>query len=544
MKHIRRLFLLLVLLGLFPWRIGLAQGSDDQAWTEAQRNGELARKTFLHCRDFVRGWLGNADPRTGLIPRNLTRDFYWNAKDAAADNYPFMVLTAALLDRDLFNERMLDMLRTERRLTSRVGPLPDDFCFATQSFCRDTVDMKRIIFGASEYMKDGLLPLTEWLGPSPWRDRMIELMDGILDHAAIETPVGVLPAIDHEVGGEMMQTLSRLYWLTRDERYRTFAFRYADYFLLHALPTRQPRLSLDDHGCEVIGGLSEVYFLAAETDRQRYKKYKKPMHEMLDRILEIGRNENGLFYMGIDPVNGKVLNDELTDNWGYDYNAYLTVALVDDWQPYRDAVRYALEHVHNETGYPWEGDSADGYADAIESGLNLLNRIPVESGFRWVEHETRHLLAKQGDDGVIAGWHGDGNYTRTALMFALWKTGGCRIEPWRADVSFGAVQKDGELYLTIHSRWPWEGKIIFDRPRHRDFFHLPIDYARLNQFPEWFTVDVGSTYQLTLREKEGQKELTLPGYELVKGVAVRTIGDQVRPAGEKLIKIRVRLSGE
>jgi len=536
---IRFRFVFLVI--AFLTTIAIANGNERTIWQQADRNGELARKTFVHCRDYVRGWLANADPQTGLIPRNLTRDFYWNAKDAAADNYPFMVLTSAVLDRDLFYGRMLKMLWTEKRLTSRVGPLPDDFCFDTQSFCHEKIDMKKIIFGASEYMKDGLLPLTEWLGPSPWRDRMIELMDGILDHAAIETPVGVLPAIDHEVGGEMMQTLSRLYWLTRDERYRTFAFRYADYFLLHALPTKQPRLSLDDHGCEVIGGLSEVYFLAAETDQKRHKKYKKPMYEMLDRILKIGRNENGLFYMTIDPVNGKVLRDELTDNWGYDYNAFLTVAQVDSYQPYRDAVRFALEHVHNETGYPWEGDSADGYADSIESGINLLNRIPVESGFQWVEHEIQHLLAKQQDDGVIAGWHGDGNYTRTAIMYALWKTQGCRIEPWRADVSFGAVQQDGELYLTIHSRWPWKGKIIFDRPRHRDYFHLPVDYARLNQFPEWFTVDVNSTYKLTLSEEKSEKELTLPGYEMIKGVNISTMGDNVKPTGEKALRIKVRL---
>lgn len=521
--------------------LSVVRGDEKTNWQQADENGELARKTFLHCRDFVRGWLAHADPQTGLIPRNLTRDYYWNAKDAAADNYPFMVLTAALLDRNLFDGRLLTMLRTERRLTSRVGPMPDDYSFATHSFLNKEIDMRKIIFGASEYVKDGLLPLTEWLGPSPWRDRMVELVDAILDHAAIETPVGVLPAIDHEVGGEMMQTLSRLYWLTRNERYRTFAFRYADYFLLHALPTRGQKLSLDDHGCEVIGGLSEVYYLAAETDQKRHKKYKKPMYEMLDRILQVGRNENGLFYMLIDPVNGKVLNDELTDNWGYDYNAYLTVAEVDGYQPYRDAVRFVLQNVHKETGYPWERDSADGYADSIESGLNLLNRVPVDSGFQWVEHEIQHLLAKQRDDGVIEGWHGDGNYTRTALMYALWKTQGCHIEPWRADVSFGAIKQGDELWISIRSQWPWQGKMIFDKPRHRDYLRIPTDYARLNQFPEWFTVDRMATYKLTVSVDGKEKEYIVPGYELHKGFDVRTKGFRVKPKGKKPVRIKVRL---
>ena len=101
-------------------------------------------------------------------------------------------------------------------------------------------------------------------------------------------------------------------------------------------------LSLDDHGCEVIGGLSEVYFIAARTDPDRYQAYKKPLYAMLDRILEIGRNENGLFYMNINPITGEVLRDELTDNWGYDYNAFLTVAQMDRYEPYLSAVKFVL----------------------------------------------------------------------------------------------------------------------------------------------------------------------------------------------------------
>ena len=283
--------------------------SQEAIWEKVDKNGELNRQVFIHCRDFVRGWLAHADPQSGLIPKNLSRDPYWNARDAAADNYPFMVLTSSFVDRDMFNGRMLDILNTERILTSRVGPLPDDFLFETQSFRNAEYEMPAIIFGASEYVKDGLMPLTEWLGPSPWKDRMFELVDGILDRATVESPVGILPATDHEVGGELMQILSRMYWMTGNERYKDFAFRYGDYFLFHALPTEREKLSLDDHGCEVIGGLSEVYLIASEKDPQRHKKYKKPMYKMLDRVLEIGRNENGLFYMAIDPVKGKVLRN-------------------------------------------------------------------------------------------------------------------------------------------------------------------------------------------------------------------------------------------
>jgi hypothetical protein len=469
----------------------------------------------------VRGWLAHADPATGLIPRNLneSRD-YWNGRDSAADNYSFMVLASALTDREMFQGRMVAMLRTETRLTSRLDKLVSDYSFSKQGFRLEEASLAEMTFDSSEYVKDGLMPVTEWLGPSPWSERMIGLVDSILDHAAVDSPVGRLPAIDHEVGGELMQILSRLYWMTGRERYRETAFHLADYFLLHALPTRGDRLSLDDHGCEVIGGLSEVYYLAARTGPERHRRYRAPMHEMLDRILEVGRNENGLFYMSVNPVTGAVLNEELTDNWGYDYNAYLTVAEVDDHGPYREAVRFALTRVHQHTGYPWEGDIADGYADSIESGLNLLNRIPVESGFEWVEHETLHMLEKQGDDGVIEGWHGDGNYARTAIMVALWKTGGIQVQPWRADVALGAVERDGALHVSLRSRWPWRGRIVFDRPRHREYFGIPTDYPRLNQFPEWFVVDKDVTYDVTTIRGETEQTRARPGAALREGLPV------------------------
>ena len=48
--------------------------------------------------------------------------------------------------------------------------------------------MDRLIFDNAEYVKDGLMPLTEWLGPSPWSERMSGIMDDIWNHAPVETP--------------------------------------------------------------------------------------------------------------------------------------------------------------------------------------------------------------------------------------------------------------------------------------------------------------------------------------------------------------------
>lgn len=113
----------------------------------------------------MEGWKQYTDPKTGLIPRNKN-DRYWNPKDAAADNYPFMVLTTSFTDREQFEGRIKNILATEIKLTSRIGRMPDNFDFQKQNI--GETSLSDIMFGSSEYIKYGLLPLTEWLGHSPW----------------------------------------------------------------------------------------------------------------------------------------------------------------------------------------------------------------------------------------------------------------------------------------------------------------------------------------------------------------------------------------
>ncbi|GAF82659.1 unnamed protein product, partial [marine sediment metagenome] len=269
-------------------------------------NGRLANEGFWRCRLFVDGWLAHADAKTGLIPRNLSsgKDI-WNAKDSAADNYPFMVLTAAITDRGLFEGRMLDMLRTETRLTSRIGAMPDTYSFSKGAFADKDPDLGRIIFGSSEYIKDGLLPLTEWLGASSWSERMIAILDDMWAHAPVDTPYGKIVSQNAEVNGEMLQVLSRVHWMTGDKKYLDWAVRLGDYYLLgDHHPTRAGRLRLRDHGCEIVSGLCELYAAVHFAMPEKKKAYRKAIHKMLDRILEVGRNEHGLFYNWVDPVTG------------------------------------------------------------------------------------------------------------------------------------------------------------------------------------------------------------------------------------------------
>lgn len=465
-----------------------------------QRNGRQAQRALEQSRRFVTGWLAKVDPKSGLIPENLSRGLdRWNGRNNAADNYPFMVLTAALTDRQLFDGQLLEMLRTEERLTSRVDHLGDVYKFSTSDFEYPEPDLERIIFDNSEYVKDGLMPLTEWLGPSPWSVRMSGIIDDIWKYAPVETPAGKIPSTNVEVNGEMMQLTSRYFWMTGQRRYLDDAIRIADWYLLgDHHPTRDAEsLKLRDHGCELISGLTEVYFACTYADKPKAAAYREPLYEILDCILAHGVDENGMMYNAINPQTGQVIRQGFSDNWGYNYNGFYTVYLVDGTTRYRDAVRKVLGRLDHYRGYAWEGRSHDGYADSIESAINLYNREPIDVAADWIDSQMRIMLAMQQDDGIVGGWHGDGNFARTAIMHALWKQQGVTVQPWREDVRLGAAIVDGELQLLVEADRQWRGRLVFDVPRHKTVMKMPQDYPRINQFPEWYTVAQNADYRVT-----------------------------------------------
>jgi hypothetical protein len=495
----------------------LPDARGEALFRQAARNAGRASEQFFRCRRFVEGWLANADPVTGLIPRNLgeSRDI-WNAQDSAADNYPFMVLTCALTDQALFNGRMRQILETESRLLARVDRLPDTWSFSARGFKSAAPNLPAIIFGASEYAKDGLIPLTEWLGESPWSSRMLELVDDIWKHATVATPFGPIPSDDPEVNGDLLQVLARTFWMTGDKKYLEWGFRLADYYLLGTNhPARDfTQLKLRDHGCEITGGLSEVYVAAHFVAPEKKKAYEAPIHAMFDRILEVGRNEHGMLYNWIDPRTG-AHDAGLCDTWGYNYNGMYAVHLIDKTESYPEAVRKVLGNLHaHYRDFDW--GSADEYADCIEGALNLYNRERVASTEAWLDGEIRDMWRRQTPDGVIEGWHGDGNSARTAIMYALWKTKGVTVKPWRADVRIGAEQDGDTLYVSVVAHDPWTGTCVFDRPRHKENLHLPLDYPRINQFPEWFTVAPDRRYEV--REAGSAEKAVHTGAALARGL--------------------------
>jgi len=274
--------------------------------------------------------------------------------------------------------------------------------------------------------------------------------------------------------------------------------------------------------------LSELYVTLSFVNPGKKKLYQEPLHRLLDRILEVGRNPDGLFYNGVNAGTGEVVDKGISDNWGYVYDAFYAVYLIDHTEKYRNTFLSMLKNLNEKyRNFAWEGKSHDGYADAIEGGINLYNREPVADLKEWIESEIKVMFAMQREDGIIGAWHGDGNFARTAIMFRLWKTQGAHLLPWRGDVILGAEQSGNKTCFAISAENGWEGKLLFDAPRHQTNLRLPIDYPRINQFPEWFTAIKGVTYSITSSDKNISGKYR--GEELLEGIPVKL------KAGEKLV---------
>jgi hypothetical protein len=158
--------------------------------------------------------------------------------------------------------------------------------------------------------------------------------------------------------------------------------------------------------------------------------------------------------------------------------------------------------------------SFDGYADSIESALYLVAREPVPEALAWIDSEMKVMLAMQKPGGHIENWYGEGNYNRTALIYAFMKSRGVRPEHWTPGVRVGAVSEGKRLYLSL--AMPAPRRIRFDFARHRRVMNLDRNYVRLNEFPEWHTVDENTIYRL--RGPQGD-QIRL-GSELIEGVVL------------------------
>lgn len=497
-----------------------------------------AAQRLLHA------WMKNADAKTLLLPDRLGRpERVYTAHNSGADLYPYLILTARLTDPVLYRGRMMDMLRNEVRYTNAKAGVPGNLDLNTGKLGGPS------LFGAGEYAKDGLITVTEYLGRTPWTDRMVAMVADAMEQATIASDFGLLPASDSELNGDFLQVMPRLYLMTGDTRFLAWGRRISDAYLHEVLPgnhglpsmswdftkhTGDGKLKLRDHGNEMIVGLLLQFAVETQLGSARATRDQPVVARMLDRVLA-SANADGLLYNAIDTRTLRATDQRLSDNWGYVYGAVYDYYQITGEAKYRDAVRHVLSNLGKYRKWCWEPSGAakdkalgsfDGYADAIESAIYLVNREPVPAALEWIDSEIKVMLGMQRADGLVEDWYGEGNFNRTALLHALMKSRGVRAEPWVTGLQLGAAEEGG--MLAVHLNRP--ARIQFDFARHRRVLNFQKNYVRLNEFPEWFTVDENTLYRLT--PAAGGAGMVRLGSELIEGIEVAAGGWTVRRYSE------------
>jgi hypothetical protein len=96
---------------------------------------------------------------------------------------------------------------------------------------------------------------------------------------------------------------------------------------------------------------------------------------------------------------------------------------------------------------------------------------------------------------------------------------------WKPGVQIGAVREGERLYLSVHA--PSPARVRFDFARHRRVMNFEKNFVRLNEFPEWYTVDENTLYRL----RRGTSESVLLGSEMIAGVTLEPGDWTVEPVG-------------
>jgi len=182
----------------------------------------------------------------------------------------------------------------------------------------------------------------------------------------------------------------------------------------------------------------------------------------------------------------------LSDGWGYNYVAYLCYDMVAGKPVYKAQMEKTLRNLAKPAykNRRWEGNSIDGYADSVEGGLYIINRLPVPEGIAWADQEVgANIVYRHAPDKPWGTMKLQSNGVRTCIIHALMHTRGTIARPWQQGLKLGAIDVDGGIEIILKSDKAYDGKLVFDISRHRLYMGFKRDWPRMNTVPEWFTVE-------------------------------------------------------
>ena len=440
----------------------------ERAFVQAERSAPLAG----YALSKVQRWLHEValpcqDPETKLLKMRGV----WNYHNTAADCYPFLCWAAYFTDMEALNGPLRDVLHAEIKLCNHLDRIPAAYDFEKRAKIDDP-SMDQLLFGASEYVKDGLIAIVELTGKDEWFDRMRAIEEDMWKHANVETPYGKIPSDsrpvrDVEVDGEQLQALVRLYTMTGERKFLTWAERLGDYYLKRDdfVPPH-----LRDHGCEIVGGLGLLIGIESEAESPKLREHLPAMKKRLDAILARGTNADGFMYNAIEGVETTFKPGSLSDGWGYNYVAYLCYDMASGKPHYRPRVEATLKNLgkpeYMDGGVA--GTGGDSLADSAEGAMYLLNRVPVPAGFTWLDRWMDRGLIRSNEPLSKARLWGankwESNCVRTVLMHATLHTQGIIARPWRPDMQLGAARLDDGVAVVLKADKP--GKASWSSTSH------------------------------------------------------------------------------
>ncbi len=487
-------------------------------WQRAERSARYAGIALGKVQRWLHeGCLAVRDERSGLFRPTGAE---WNYRDTAADCYPFYVWAAFYTDQTVLETVMVDALKAEQQRCNHLDRLPVSYDMDAGQ--KVAMDFDAMIFGASEYAKDGLVPIVEITGRKyPWLARMQEIVDDVFKHAPYDTPYGKIPSTNVEVNGDLLQILPRLYSMTSERKYLDWAHRLADYYLLPGgfVPAR-----LSDHGCEIIGGLGLLFAVDAKAAPEKCQQYRPHLEYMFDEILRRGTNSDGVVIGTLQDKAGPHDGEVLRDGWGYDFVGFLDYDLALGTARYEQAIRKAMGNLLKPRyeKFNWDSGSRDNVADSVEGGLYLLYRLPVPETFLWADREIATLLVDHTDPERLWGVHKlEANTVRTVLIHTMLHTRNTIARPWQPGLELGAAPCDQGVCLFMRSEKAYEGRLEFDIPRHRITMGFEQDWPRMNCMPEWFTVEPDEAHLYEVKDVDRGSSETVSGKALHEGLMVQ-----------------------
>jgi len=506
-------------------------------WKTAENRSEIYADCARNVRRLLQGWIDlKQDPKTRLFSKGGK----WDYHNEAADHYSSLVLMAFYVNPQL-NQKggaLHETLVNSQRLCATSSGLP-----TTYDLKNFTQSDPTTLGALSEWLRDGLLRIVEVAGrDNDWYRELERLVDAMIAEA--DRRGGMIHAFrGPEPQGNILQTLARLYAMSGKQRYLDAAEELADAVLL------DPRWAIrdirfQDHGCELVPGLGELFALECQLGRPKAAAYREPMRDLLDGILRSAAHpETGLLCLSAKGEDGKLEWRQSTDTWGYVLFTFDNYDRATGENRYRAAITKPMRWLADNlpkyaslknTLWP-RSNSSDDWSDSHESMLVLWNRYPdIEGAFEWLDWSTLghcHRRFPEKKYGPYNGGHFDGSTGRCLCLHMMLSSQGVRAVPFAEGVGVGGARSNGELLLTVRTAAPWNGVLRFDGPR-TEHTAATINWARLNEMPQWFVVRPEEQYRIKLGDSEA---VVVEGSKLIGGFPV-TVGRNgtirlcVRPA--------------